>query len=38
VRVQRFVVHLFASVAVCGFLVAAWALTSGTFGQVSDIA
>jgi class 3 adenylate cyclase len=36
--VQRFVLHLFISVAVCGFLVATWALTSGSFGALSDIA
>ena len=35
---QRFVVHLFASVAVCGFLVATWVLTTGSFSEVSDIA
>lgn len=35
---QGFVVHLFASVAVCGFLVATWALTTGSFNEVSDIA
>ena len=35
---QRFVVHLFISVAVCGFVVAAWALTSGSFAELSDIA
>jgi class 3 adenylate cyclase len=38
VPVQGFVVHLFASVAVCGFLVATWALTTGSFSEVSDIA
>jgi class 3 adenylate cyclase len=36
--VQRFVVHLFISVAVCGFVVAAWALTSGSFAELSDLA
>jgi len=36
--VQRFVVHLFISVAVCGFVVATWALTSGSFAELSDIA
>jgi class 3 adenylate cyclase len=35
---QRFVVHLFISVAVCGFVVAAWALTTGSFAELSDIA
>ncbi len=35
---QAFVVQLFASIAVCGFLVATWALTSGSFGGVADIA
>ena len=35
---QRFVVHLFISVAVCGFVVATWALTSGAFAELSDIA
>jgi class 3 adenylate cyclase len=35
---QRFVVHLFISVAVCGFVVATWALTSGSFAELSDIA
>jgi class 3 adenylate cyclase len=38
VPVQAFVVHLFASVAVCGFLVATWALTTGSFSEVADIA
>jgi class 3 adenylate cyclase len=38
VPVQAFVVHLFASVAVCGFLAAAWALTSGSFSELSEIA
>jgi class 3 adenylate cyclase len=36
--VQRFVVHLFIWVAVCGFLVATWALTSGSFAELSDLA
>jgi len=36
--VQRFVVHLFISVAVCGFVVGTWALTSGSFAELSDIA
>jgi class 3 adenylate cyclase len=36
--VQRFVVHLFISIAVCGFVVAAWALTSGSFAELSDLA
>lgn len=36
--VGRFVVHLFTYVAVCGFLVCFWALTQGSFDQVSDIA
>ncbi|HMG26553.1 MAG TPA: adenylate/guanylate cyclase domain-containing protein [Acidimicrobiia bacterium] len=35
---QRFVVHLFISVAVCGFVVAAWALTTGSFAELSDVA
>lgn len=33
----RFVVHLFTYAAVCGFLVAVWALTSGSFDEVSRI-
>ncbi|MGH9048654.1 MAG: adenylate/guanylate cyclase domain-containing protein [Acidimicrobiia bacterium] len=33
-----FVVHLFTYAAVCGFLVAFWALTSGSFDEVGDIA
>jgi adenylate cyclase len=33
-----FVIHLFAYVAVCGFVVAAWALTAGSFEQVGRIA
>jgi class 3 adenylate cyclase len=36
--VQAFVVHLFASVAVCGFLAATWALTSGSFSELSELA
>jgi class 3 adenylate cyclase len=36
--VQRFVIHLFISIAVCGFVVATWALTSGSFAELSDIA
>jgi class 3 adenylate cyclase len=36
--VQGFIVHLFASVAVCGFVTVAWALTSGSFGELSDLA
>jgi class 3 adenylate cyclase len=35
---QRFVVHLFISVAVCGFVIAAWALTTGSFAELSDVA
>jgi class 3 adenylate cyclase len=35
---QRFVVHLFISVAVCGFVVATWALTTGSFAELSDVA
>lgn len=35
---QRFVVHLFISVAVCGFVVATWALTTGSFAELSDLA
>lgn len=35
---QRFVVHLFIAVAVCGFVVATWALTTGSFAELSDIA
>ncbi|HMF04831.1 MAG TPA: adenylate/guanylate cyclase domain-containing protein [Acidimicrobiia bacterium] len=35
---QRFVVHLFISVAVCGFVVVAWALTTGSFAELSDVA
>jgi class 3 adenylate cyclase len=31
--VQALVIQLFASVAVCGFCIAAWALTSGTFQE-----
>jgi class 3 adenylate cyclase len=38
VPVQGFVVHLFASVAVCGFLTVTWALTSGSFSELSDLA
>jgi class 3 adenylate cyclase len=34
----RFVVHLFTFVAVCGFLVAFWALTTGSFHEVGEIA
>jgi class 3 adenylate cyclase len=33
-----FVIHLFAYVAVCGFLVCVWALTTGSFDEVSEIA
>jgi class 3 adenylate cyclase len=36
--VQRFVVHLFISVAICGFVVATWALTTGSFAELSDLA
>ncbi|MGH9012717.1 MAG: adenylate/guanylate cyclase domain-containing protein [Acidimicrobiia bacterium] len=36
--VARFVVHLFTYVAVCGFLVCVWALTLGSFDEVSEIA
>jgi class 3 adenylate cyclase len=35
--VQALVIQLFASVAVCGFCVAAWALTSGTFEQAGRV-
>lgn len=35
---QAFVVHVFASIAVCGFLAATWALTSGSFGELSELA
>jgi len=35
---QRFVVHLFIAVAVCGFVVATWALTTGSFAELSDVA
>lgn len=35
---QRFVIHLFIWVAVCGFLVATWALTTGSFAELSDLA
>lgn len=35
---QAFVVHLFAAVAVCGFLAAAWALTGGSFSELSELA
>jgi class 3 adenylate cyclase len=38
VPVQGFVVHVFAAVAVCGFLVFTWALTSGSFSELSDLA
>jgi class 3 adenylate cyclase len=38
VPVQGFVVHLFASVAVCGFLACVWALTTGSFGELEQIA
>jgi class 3 adenylate cyclase len=34
----RFVVHLFPYPAVCGFLVAFWALTTGSFHEVGEIA
>jgi class 3 adenylate cyclase len=34
----RFVVHLFTYAAVCGFLVAFWALTTGSFDEVGEIA
>ena len=33
-----FVIHLFTFVAVCGFLVCLWALTVGSFDEVSEIA
>ncbi len=33
-----FVIHLFAYVAACGFLVCVWALTTGSFDEVSEIA
>src|SRR3981189_3084648 len=38
VPVQFFVIQVFASVAVCGFLAAAWALTGGSFGELSELA
>jgi class 3 adenylate cyclase len=38
VPVQGFVVHLFVWIAVCGFLVFTWALTSGSFSELSDLA
>jgi class 3 adenylate cyclase len=38
VPVQAFVVHFFASVAVCGFLAATWALTSGSFSELAELA
>jgi class 3 adenylate cyclase len=34
----RFIVHLFTYVAVCGFLVCVWALTQGSFDDLSEIA
>ncbi len=36
--VGGFVIHLFTYVAVCGFLVCLWALTAGSFDEVSEIA
>jgi len=38
VPVQRFVLHLFVSIAVCGFLVGVWVLSSGSFSDLSEIA
>jgi adenylate cyclase len=35
---SAFLIHLVAYVAVCGFLVATWALTSGSFEEVGRIA
>jgi class 3 adenylate cyclase len=35
--VQALVVQLFASIAACGFCIAAWALTSGSFEQVRKV-
>lgn len=32
-----FIVHLFVWIAVCGFVVFAWALTGGSFGELSDL-
>jgi len=36
--IGHFVVHLFTYAAVCGFLVAFWALTTGSFHEVGEIA
>jgi class 3 adenylate cyclase len=33
----KFVVHLFTYAAVCGFLVAFWALTTGSFQEVGEV-
>ena len=35
---QGFVIHLFVWIAVCGFVVFTWALTGGSFGELSDLA
>jgi class 3 adenylate cyclase len=35
--VQALVVQLFASIAACGFCVAAWSMTSGTFAQAGKV-
>jgi class 3 adenylate cyclase len=38
VPVQAFIVHLFVWIAVCGFVVFTWALTAGSFSELSDLA
>jgi class 3 adenylate cyclase len=38
VPVPGFIVHLFAWIAVCGFVVFTWALTGGSFSELSDLA
>jgi class 3 adenylate cyclase len=38
VPVPGFIVHLFVWVAVCGFVVFTWALTGGSFSELSDLA
>jgi len=35
---QGLVIHAFVYVAVCGLLIALWALTAGTFDEVSEVA
>jgi class 3 adenylate cyclase len=38
VPVSGFIVHLFVWIAVCGFVVFTWALTGGSFDELSDLA